>query len=273
MARDPHRYVNELDQSAIDRLIARLEARAKDEVFTRLFDKYASRIIAQAPDRILEIGSGTGSMMRALAKRKDFKGSIVGVEQSPAFVEAARNFAEEEGLTEKVTFQVGDAHKLDFPDQSFDAVILNTVISHVSEPMTVLGKAARVVRSGGTVAIYDGDYASMTYAHPDFELGRQMDAALVRATFSNVSIMRDLSRILPQLGLDITEAWGDAVTEIGNASFFRSFAETYVPYVINGGLVGADKVRAWHSLQEAAMDNGTFFGACVYYTFLARRNT
>jgi hypothetical protein len=40
-AKDPHRFVNELDAAAIERLIARLESRAKDKVFTRLFDRYA----------------------------------------------------------------------------------------------------------------------------------------------------------------------------------------------------------------------------------------
>lgn len=271
MARDPHRYVNELEQSAVDRLIARLEARAKDQVFSRLFDKYISKIIAQAPSSILEIGSGTGSMMRALAKRGDFSGTIVGVDQSSAFVEAARRFSREEGLADRIEFRVGDAHELEFTDMSFDAVIINTVLSHVREPMTVLREATRVVRRGGTVAIFDGDYASMTYAHPDYELGRRMDAALVKATFNNINIMRELPRCLPEVGLEITDAWGDAVTEIGNASYFKSFANTYVLYVIDAGLEPADRVREWHTAQLEAMESGTFFGACTYYTFLTRR--
>lgn len=270
-ARDPHRYVNELDAAALERLIARLESRAKDEVFTRLFDKYASRLLAEAPARVLEIGSGTGAMMRSLARRPEFTGTALGIEQSPAFVEAARRLADQEGVGDRVEFRVGDAHRLDVADQSFDAVIINTVISHVSDTTTVLREMARVVRKGGTVAIFDGDYASMTYAHPDYELGRRMDAALVAATFNNPRIMRELPGLLPQLGLQIREAWGDAVSEIGSASFFKSFAETYVPYVIDAGLVPAEVVRAWHADELRAMENGTFFGACNYYTYLARR--
>ncbi|MEW5963773.1 MAG: methyltransferase domain-containing protein [Pseudomonadota bacterium] len=270
-ARDPHRYVNELDEASIERLIARLESRAKDQVFTRLFDKYASRIVAQSPARVLEVGSGTGSMLRALARRPDFRGVAVGVEQSPAFVEAARRLAREEGVGDRVTFEVGDAHKLELPDASFDAVIINTVISHVSDARAVLGELARVVRKGGTVAIFDGDYASMTYAYPDFALGRRMDWALVTATFNNPSIMRELPALLPRYGLRITEAWGDAVAEIGKASFFKSFAETYVPYVINAGLEPAEVVQRWHAVQQEAMEKGTFFGACNYYTYLAQR--
>lgn len=270
-ARDPHRYVNELDEPAIERLIARLESRATDQVFTRLFDKYASRIVAKSPKRVLEVGSGTGAMMRALARRPDFQGTAVGVEQSPAFVAAARRLAREEGVGDRVAFEVGDAHKLELPDESFDAVIINTVISHVGDTAAVLGELARVVRKGGTVAIFDGDYASMTYAYPDVDLGRRMDAALVTATFNNPRIMRELPGLLPRYGLRITEAWGDAVAEIGTASFFKSFADTYVPYVIDAGLEPAEVVKRWHAVQQEAMEKGTFFGACNYYTYLAER--
>jgi SAM-dependent methyltransferase len=68
----PHRFVNELDDSAIGRLIARLEGRAKDVVFTRLFDKYAGHLAPHPSARVLEVGCGTGATIRALARRADF---------------------------------------------------------------------------------------------------------------------------------------------------------------------------------------------------------
>ena len=96
-------------------------------------------------------------------------------------------------------------------------------------------------------------------------------AALVNATFNNPRIMRDLPRLLPDLGLELTVAWGDAVAEIGRASYFRSFAEVYVPYVTNAGLLPADAVAGWWTAQQQSMQNNTFFACCNYYTYLARR--
>lgn len=129
----------------------------------------------------------------------------------------------------------------------------------------------RIVRPGGTVAIFDGDYASLTYAFPDHELGRRMDAAFATASFNNPRIMRELPRLMPELGLQLQEAWGDAVAEIGKGSYFRSFAETYAPYVSKAGLFSAEAVAAWLSAQRQAMDEGNFFASCNYYTYLARR--
>lgn len=48
-ARDPHRFVNEIDDAAVDRLVAGLESRAKDKVFTKLFDRYARQLDLSRP--------------------------------------------------------------------------------------------------------------------------------------------------------------------------------------------------------------------------------
>ncbi|WP_310448666.1 methyltransferase domain-containing protein [Sulfuritalea sp.] len=272
VARDPHRFVNELDKGAIDRLIARLESRAKDAVFTRLFDKYAARIDPGPAGQVLEVGCGTGAMTRALARRTDFSGKATGVDQSAHFIDAARQFAQDESVAQQVDFLVGDAHSLDFPDGTFDAVFAHTLISHVTDPAAVLREMVRMLRPGGTLAIFDGDYASMTYGHPDHELGHRMDAALVRASFNNPRIMRDLPRLMPGFGLTLTAAWGDAVVEVGSGSYFKSFVETYASYIAKAGLAPADTVEAWLATQRQSLADGTFFAACTYYTYLAQRS-
>ncbi len=266
--RDPHRFINELDQTAVERLIVRLESRAKDAVFANLFDKYAPKLTLPPSAKVLEVGCGTGAMTRFLAQRSDFSGQIIGMDQSPIFVDAARRFAQEENVDNCVDFQVGDAHSLDFSPDIFHAVIAHTVISHVTEPELVLREMARVLRPGGIAVIFDGDYASLTYAYPNHDFGQLMDMALANATFNNPRIMRDLPQLLPELGLKITSAWGDAVVEVGNGSYFKSFAEAYVPAVKNAGLVPAEAVDAWFAAQLQSMENGTFFASCNYYTYL-----
>lgn len=270
-ARDPHRFVNELDDIAVKRLIDRLESRAKDSVFTGLIDKYAERLALLKPAQVLEVGCGTGAMIRSFARREDFKGSATGIDQSLQFIEVATWYAQQENLEDRLSFQLGDAHDLGFPSASFDVVIANTLISHVTEPGRVLEEMARVVRPQGTIAIFDGDYASLTYAFADHEFGHQMDQALAAASFNNPMIMRELPGMVAKYGLELSSAWGDAVVEIGNGSYFRSFAETYAPYVTNAGLMSAEEVEMWLSTQREALLNGTFFASCNYYTYLLRR--
>jgi SAM-dependent methyltransferase len=270
--RDPHRFVNELDDEALGRLVARLESRAKDAVFARLFEKYAQQLALPQGARVLEVGCGTGATLRMLARRAGFSGTACGVDQSRHFIEAANRFAQAENIGDRATFQLGDAHSLDFPAATFDVVIAHTLISHVTEPAKVLGEMARVVRPGGTVVIFDGDYASLTYAYPDHSFGQRMDNALATATFNNPLIMRDLPQLLGEHGLSLVDAWGDAVAEIGKGSYFKSFAETYVPYVKRSRVLPEEAVDRWFAYQLRAMEEGAFFAACNYYTYLARRS-
>ncbi|KAB2319925.1 methyltransferase domain-containing protein [Betaproteobacteria bacterium SCN1] len=271
VARDPHRFINELDDDALARLVARLESRARDAVFARLLEKYISALPLATAPRILDVGTGTGVVLRTIARREDFAGQAVGVDQCPTFVETANGFARDEGLGGRVEFRVGDAHKLDFPAASFDIVIAHTLISHVTAPLAVLGEMARVVKPGGIVVVFDGDYASLTYAFADHDFGHQMDMALANATFNNPRIMRDLPRLLPELGLKFVGGWGDAVAEIGQGSYFKSFAETYVPYVKRSGAFPEQSIDIWFDTQLRAMMNGTFFATCNYYTYVTRR--
>jgi SAM-dependent methyltransferase len=270
VARDPHRFVNELDESAINRLIDRLESRAKDAVFARLFDHYVDRLALPPGARVLEIGCGTGAMVRRLAQRGDFIGQLVGIDQSPCFIEAAGRFASMESIGDRIEFGVGDAHALEHPAASFDVVIAHTLISHVTEPLAVIREMARVVRPGGALVIFDGDYASLTFAYPDHDFGHQMDVALAEVTFNNPRIMRELPRLVPGLGLKLADAWGEAVVEIGHGSYFRSFAEAYAPYVVKARLLPAGLVDTWLRGQRQSIESGTFFAACNYYTYFVR---
>ena len=272
MSRDPHRFVNELDDDAVEGLIDRLESRAKDDVFTALWSKYVDLLTLSASSRLLEVGCGTGNVLRSIALRKGgWVGDMVGVEQCEAFIDAARRFAIQEGVADQIEFRVGDAHGLDFPASTFDIVIANTVISHVTDPLTVLDEMSRVVKPNGTLVIFDGDYASLTYAYPDHGFGRRMDDALARVTFNNPSIMRDLPRLFADHDLRITDAWGEVVVEIGESSYFKSFAATYVPYVLRDSELPAADVEQWHAGQLDAMRSGQFFASCNYYTYLLQR--
>ena len=270
---DPHCRSHSLDDKTAGRLIGRLESRAQDAVFTRLFDRYADTLEFSADSRTLEVGCGTGAMLRSLVNKPNFRGRLVGVDQSPAFIGAASGFAADAGIAERVEFRVGDAHALDCADAEFDLVIAHTVISHVVDPKAVVDECARVLRPAGLLVVFDGDYSSLTYGFPDDpELGRRMDRALAETTFQNPLVMRDLITLLPASGFDIEQTLAEVVAEIGEASYFKSFADTYAPMVASGDMMGAGEVERWTSGQAELIAGRRFFASCNYYTLRSRRS-
>ena len=268
-ARDPHRFSDTLDPAAVERLIARLESRGRDRVFTRLSDAWAGRLGLGEDGSVLELGCGTGVIARAFARRGGAP-RFLGIDQSPAFVAAARRFAASEGLS-GLEFEIGDAHALALGGRRFDAVIAHTLLSHAADPAAVLGEARKALKPGGRLVVFDGDYASLTYAFRDVEAGRRLDWALARATFNNPVVMRGLPRLLADAGLALEDSRADAVSEIGDGSYFRSMAETYAPLIAEAGFAPAAEVEAWLAAQREAMAAGRFFASCTYYTVFARR--
>ena len=176
-ARDAMQFINEQDPATIKRFVAPLELRGKDPTFVAYRESYLDAMRLPPTAAVLEVGCGTGVVCRAIASRDGFAGTVTGIDQSEDFIEVARALAANDAAGDRVQFAVGDAYRLDFPAASFDAVIAHTVLSHVRDPLAVLDEAARVVRPGGVVAVFDGDYASLTFGCSDPRLGEAVETA------------------------------------------------------------------------------------------------
>jgi SAM-dependent methyltransferase len=221
---------------------------------------------------ILDVGCGTGVVTRALARRNDFSGIVKGVVHSRSLIEAARAFGAREGLDRRIEFQVGDIHALEYADASFDIVVAHTVIRHVSDPVTSIQELARVTKPGGQIAIFDGDYASLTFAYPlDVHLAETMEEGFLKAIVNNPRVMRDMPFMLHSVGLEVIHDGSHTLAEVGNGSFWVSAAETYGTLVAQVGLLPEDQVNAWLVWQRQATAQGLFFASCNYYTYICAK--
>ena len=270
-ARDAMQFVNEQDAATLERFIERLEFRAKDPTFTAYREAYLELVDLPGTAAVLDLGCGTGVVTRAIAARDGFAGTVTGIDQSPEFIAAAARLAADDGFGDRVEFVVGDAHALDFQSATFDAAVAHTLVSHVRDPLEVLAEAARVIRPGGCVAVFDGDYASLTFGCDDPELGQAMERAVQSIIMSSPRVMRELPRLLPKAGLELMATQAHVYAEAGSSSFLLNLAETYGPLAASTGLVPATDVDAWLADQRRSAEDGTFFAACNYYAYVAQR--
>jgi SAM-dependent methyltransferase len=103
-------------------------------------------------DRVLDVGSGTGSLSFAAAAVTATK--VTGVEPSAAYVRYATEYAP----TDMVRFAVGDVMTLPFDDAGFDRTLAMLVLNFVPEPAIALRQMVRVTKPGGVVAASVWDY-------------------------------------------------------------------------------------------------------------------
>jgi SAM-dependent methyltransferase len=159
---DVYGMTDKVNATIADAIVARLEARGKNPYFQMMMTDYFDAMDIDSASAVLDLGCGTGVASRAIVRRAGFAGSVTGIDLSPYLVDVARRLAVEEGIGERIMFRSGDTRSLDLEEQSFDAVVAHTLLSHVDDPLAVLQESARVVRQGGLIGIFDGDYASMT---------------------------------------------------------------------------------------------------------------
>ena len=254
--RDAMQFINEQDTATLERFIRRLEYRGTDPTFTAYRDAYLKLLDLPPAAAVLDLGCGTGVVTRAIAARDGFTGTVTGIDQSLDFIAAAQRPAADEGVADRVEFLLGDAHALDLPAASFDAVVAHTLVSHVRDPLAVLAQAGRALRPGGSAAIFDGDYASLTFGCSDPRLGERMEAALQAMIMSAPRVMRELPRLLPQAGLRLIATQAHVLAEAGASRFLLNLAETYAPLAASSGLLPTADVwdRVADAEERAGMD-------------------
>lgn len=129
---------------------------------------YFERIILPLLDlpqsgRVLDVGCGNGGISLLLADlRPDL--SILGMDFESKPLEDARAYASRNGLA-NLTFEQGDAHELKYPDESFDAVLCQTVLTHIRDAAKVIGEMTRVLKSGGV--FFAAEYTNSAMANYD----------------------------------------------------------------------------------------------------------
>ena len=108
-----------------------------------------------APERVLDVGCGSGYLLRLLASRCPGAAELAGVDAAPGMIKAAAASALSVPGRERLRFSVGVAEHLPFRDGSFDLVVSVTSFDHWSDQQAGLAECHRVLVSGGHLVLVD----------------------------------------------------------------------------------------------------------------------
>ena len=110
---------------------------------------------------LLDIGCGAAALTvrcsKAFPKAQITAMDYWGAEWNYAKEQCEKN-ARIEGVADRITFQKGDAAKMEFPDETFDAAVSNFVFHEVrsaKDKRNVVREALRVVKKGGVFSFQD----------------------------------------------------------------------------------------------------------------------
>ena len=198
-------------------------------------------------ERVLDVGCGTGSLTFLLAERPDLA-AVCGIDYAPPYIEhAARR-----NTDPRVSFRVGDASALPFPDAAFDRVLSLLMLHFVAQPERAVAEMRRVARAGATVAaaVWDarGGFVANRLFH-DTAAALDPAAAARRARIFTRPMTRpgELAAAWRQAGLAEIEA-----TELAIRMEFASFNDYWAPYLGKDG-PGAEYLATLDGLAVARL--------------------
>ena len=194
------------------------QAKAYDDLFVpALFAQWAPQLASCARvasgQRVLDVACGTGVVARTVADIVGTHGQAVGVDLNPAMLVVAR------AARPDLEWSQGDAEDLPFASASFDAALCQSALFFFPDPGRAVQEMARVVGSGGTVAI-------QTYSALDEQpaYGPFMDvvakhagpeARVLLGTYWSMGDSAALMRLTAAAGLEVIETR----TSLGVARF------------------------------------------------------
>ena len=107
----------------------------------------------QPEDHVLEIGFGPGeALAEAVSMTRD--GFVAGIDHSQEMVDMASARNQRSIIQDRLELTVGDASSLPYEDESFDKVFSINVLHFWEDPALPLAEMRRVLRPGGTAAIF-----------------------------------------------------------------------------------------------------------------------
>ncbi len=183
-------------------------------------------------DTVLDVGCGTGSLSAALAKMTKAS-KIVGVDPAGGFIEYART----QNADPRVTFEVGDAQNLPYPNASFDRCMALLAVDYIPDARKATLEMRRVTKTAGVVATTMWDRSRANELDSCFwHAAAAIDPAAKgssgrRGSYGSAEALSDL-----WIGAGFTDI---KVTGVTMPCHLSSFDQLWQPYLRSQGATGA----------------------------------
>jgi ubiquinone/menaquinone biosynthesis C-methylase UbiE len=204
----------------------------------------------QTGQRILDVACGTGLIARLAAERVGASGTVTGLDLSPDMVKVARAAS-----PSTITWHVGDATSLPFPDDAYDVVLCQLGLMFMPDRHAAVAEMRRVTAPGGRAVVSTPGPIQPLFAIMEQALVEHISADLggfVRAVFSMhnpeyvAALLRDAGFV------EVTAAASTATFKLGAPA---EFLWQYINLTPMGPFVAQAPATAQHAMEHQVINS------------------
>ena len=257
--------ITEAPREALEVIMEALERRAADPQLQAMLEAYLSQIDLPSGAQALEVGSGTGPVARKLAGWPDVE-RVVGVDPSPVFLAKAAELAR--GI-ENLSFEEGDGRSIPFDDETFDLVVTHTLLCHVPGPGAVLDEARRVLRPGGTLALFDCDFSTVSISTGEFDPFQSLVDVMVDSIVYDRWFVRGMINLLRSHEFTIGPLRSYVYTEHPDPGFFYGWIERGTDALMASGRLGEEGSQGLRAEGDRRVEAKEWFAQVCFASVIA----
>ncbi|MEM8793743.1 MAG: methyltransferase domain-containing protein [Pseudomonadota bacterium] len=264
---DPYSDLANVDLDMQTRIADAMEARCLDSAQVAMRQSYLSGLSLPSGARAVEFGSGTGHVTRDMM---DMAGAAeaLGIEPSPVMVERAR---ERHGDIPGLSFQTGDAAATGLPDASVDLVMMHTLLCHAPASGEIVAEAFRILKSGGVVAVFDGDYDLTDVQIGDHDPLQPVINYMIGVNVNDRWLPRRLAPLLTDAGFVVMARQAHGYLAEGDAAYFLTVVDRGADSLSAKGTIGAEMASAIKVEGRRRVEASAFYGFMNYISVIARK--
>jgi ubiquinone/menaquinone biosynthesis C-methylase UbiE len=197
-------------------------------------------------------------------------GQVIGVDPSAIFIAKAQSLAQE---FPNLSFEVGDGRALRFEAESIDVVVVHQVLSHVPQSEALITEAFRVLRPNGSLAVYDGDYATGTVAIGESDPLQQCVYAFQESFIHDIWIVRRLPQLLHEVGFEVLPMQSHGYVEAPEGAYMLTWIERGADALLQRGCISKETADALKAEAAGRSHEKRWFGHIGFASILSRKPT
>lgn len=258
--------ITKVPSEMLDVIANVLETRATIPSQQDMIKSYLGEIEFPENSRVLEIGCGTGPICRSLASILNVR-EVIGIDPSEHLLAKAKELSEGQ---EGISYQAGDGKKLNFDDDSFNSVILHTLLTHVPGPEDVLSEAYRVLKPGGWLGVCDGDFDTATLRLSSSDPLQACCEAFVENFVNDRYLVRKMSALVQDAGFEVQPLKSYGLVETLSPGLTMSWVDRGADALVQNRTISSELGEALKKEGRKRAEQGEFFGYMAYASLIAR---